>query len=613
MNGRSSVANGSSLETLAHLLTEKSSQASEHITLWHVLDGHGFDMGCFLACWRVWISQSEKDQRLFYTACLDTPSAIHAWLPDWVSDPILGSRAQLLARHWWGLLPGTHRLVFDEGRVQLTLHVGQGDRLQALCDRPFDAIHAVQGSGGCGDRPPSTADLHKLARLCRFGTRLVWQRTANPEQMCTPGKPWGQEAPEDPDSEWCVAVYRPTWPVGRSWRQGLPVERRQAVVIGAGLAGSAAAWSLAQRGWKVDVVDAGDAPAQGASGLPAGLFAPHVTSDDSPLSQLSRDGVRATRSRAEQLLKRGAEWAPSGVLEHHVETARSLPLTDDEIGGYGWLHDWSQEAKAEQLKASGLDNRRGLWHASAGWIRPSALVRAQLQHPRIHFRGGLRVHSLTRGSGVWYLWDANHQQILEAPVVVLAAGYAVRQLMATLPLPGFELPFHALRGQVTYGPLDALAAPAAARRPPWPVNGHGSFLSGIPDERGRLFWIVGSTFEREMAEPILKATDQYANLERLGTLLPPLEDAFNPAALAVQAWAGVRCTVPDRLPAVGALDPIHYPGLHILTGLGARGLTLSVLCGEVLAAQIEGEPWPTHTRLAKKLLVSRFVRSTSPS
>jgi tRNA 5-methylaminomethyl-2-thiouridine biosynthesis bifunctional protein len=40
--------------------------------------------------------------------------------------------------------------------------------------------------------------------------------------------------------------------------------------------------------------------------------------------------------------------------------------------------------------------------------------------------------------------------------------------------------------------------------------------------------------------------------------------------------------------------------------MGARGLTLSVLCGELLAALMHGEPWPTERKLVHSMLAERF-------
>jgi glycine/D-amino acid oxidase-like deaminating enzyme len=75
------------------------------------------------------------------------------------------------------------------------------------------------------------------------------------------------------------------------------------LVIGAGLSGAAVAYSLAKRGWAVTVIDQATGVGAGASGLPVGLAAPHVSPDDNILSRLTRAGVRATLQRAQALLK----------------------------------------------------------------------------------------------------------------------------------------------------------------------------------------------------------------------------------------------------------------------------------------------------------------------
>ena len=48
--------------------------------------------------------------------------------------------------------------------------------------------------------------------------------------------------------------------------------------------------------------------------------------------------------------------------------------------------------------------------------------------------------------------------------------------------------------------------------------------------------------------------------------------------------------------------------LHLLTGLGARGLTLAVLCGEIAAAQLHGEPLPVAASLARRLRADRWLQ-----
>src|SRR6185295_10215037 len=116
------------------------------------------------------------------------------------------------------------------------------------------------------------------------------------------------------------------------------------VVVGAGLAGAAVAASLARRGWQVLVLEAGAHPAAGASGLPAGVLAPHVSPDDALLSRLTRAGVRATWQQTRTMLSEGTDWCASGVLERRGADTARLPQ--------GWSAEGPNEswhASAEQL------------------------------------------------------------------------------------------------------------------------------------------------------------------------------------------------------------------------------------------------------------------------
>ncbi|HRF72942.1 MAG TPA: FAD-dependent oxidoreductase, partial [Accumulibacter sp.] len=67
------------------------------------------------------------------------------------------------------------------------------------------------------------------------------------------------------------------------------------MVIGAGLAGSSAAERLAARGWKITLIDAADAPGQGASGNLAGVLRPLPSLDDNRLAQLTRASFEHAR------------------------------------------------------------------------------------------------------------------------------------------------------------------------------------------------------------------------------------------------------------------------------------------------------------------------------
>ncbi|MGP1685199.1 MAG: FAD-dependent cmnm(5)s(2)U34 oxidoreductase, partial [Giesbergeria sp.] len=67
----------------------------------------------------------------------------------------------------------------------------------------------------------------------------------------------------------------------------------------------------------------------------------------------------------------------------------------------------------------------------------------------------------------------------------------------------------------------------------------------------------------------------------------------------------------DRLPIVGPVNAAALPGLWVCTAMGARGLTRAVLCGELLAAQLHGEPLPLETRLARAMSSERCLPETA--
>jgi tRNA 5-methylaminomethyl-2-thiouridine biosynthesis bifunctional protein len=380
----------------------------------------------------------------------------------------------------------------------------------------------------------------------------------------------------------------------------LPPDTRQALVIGAGLSGSAVAHSLAVRGWSVTVLDQAAGVGAGASGLPAGLAAPHVSPDDNVLSRITRAGVQATLLRAQTLLQSGTDWALTGVLEHNMGGKRRLPADSPD--------HHSTPATAAQVAAAGLPpDSPALWHAQAGWIRPRQLVAAQLQTPGVHVRWGQQVQGIERRGDEWAVTDAQGQTLGQAPWLVVASAFDSLALLR--PLPGFAVPLNPLRGQVSFGHMADLNEDQRQWLPPFPVNGHGSFISGVPTPEGPPGWFIGSTFERNCEQAPVREEDHAANQVRLDTLLPALGQAmagqFGPDR--VRGWAGLRCTLPNRLPAVGPIDRQRMPGLWMSAGMGARGISLAVLCGELLAAWMNQEPLPLPDALAKHLAAERFV------
>ena len=492
-------------------------------TSWCVAQGE-FNLPAFLATWRAWKLDPQRSGHLHVLARSPHAEFVHAACRAAPADVL--DLAQQVADQSWGLLPGLHRLRFAQGRVTLTLCIGESPE--------FDPLLRQHPTGPCvpiGHLPPESA--------------------------------------------------------------------RTVTVIGSGVAGAGTARALAERGWRVTVLDAASLPAAGASGVPVGVIAPHTSHDDSAVSRLTRAGQRLMRHTLQTWLVQGTDWAPTGVLERRLpgKTRRGgVPLT--------WLNEYANVAQDWTLTAPPPAPDDAYWHAKGAWLRPSQLVAALLDHPNIRWQGNTQADRLKHVGAAWHVMQG--QTVLaQSSRVVIAAGPGSSALVATATSNGSSPRINPVRGQLSWGLMADM--PHGTPLPPSPVNGNGAFVHGVPSEDGPA-WFVGSTFDRGNDQAEVLAADHQDNHGRLAALLPDTAQALAPVfndLTHLRAWAGIRCGTPDRFPVVGAVP--HAPeGLWVSAAMGSRGLTLALLCGEILAARWQGEPLPVEAKLAKALDAARY-------
>lgn len=643
--------------------------ANQHA--WRILEtgqSHGLN---FLLTWDAWRADPQRPRSLHYVAIVASAPDPN-WFetrarhqPDWAE---LAPLAQQLADQCFGLLPGFHRLEFEQGHVLLTLCIGALKPM--LREQRFlaDSVFLVSPDSPPGSPldslPASLPDspgwdrwtTQSLARCCRRGTHLAASdmSPALQQALSQSGFEMRPAVPAAGRSELiCSGIYNPRWePKTSRNRSAIRAQLPDScVVIGAGLAGASVAQALARRGWQVKVLDAASTPAAGASSLPVGLMVPHVSADDSPRSRLSRAGIRLMLNQARALLLDGQDWKLSGVLQRlrdappgassDASSDAPSPVSTDASMGLPPLWSvqglaWSQPCNNRLADTPWGDGPArpspALWHGKAGWIKPQPLIKAWLAQPGVQFRGNSSVASIRRRGGDWVLSDAAGCELACAKVVVLAAATGSTELLNLLAgLEGLsdiprEVPaLHAIPGQISW----AMQRDAdTAVLPAYPVNGLGHLIAQVPftadaatGSQEGLAWFSGATFESQqvggsVAAPLRadnhanNRANHRANHERLKVLLPAcaraLADVFD--ADQVQAWRNTRCATADRLPVLGPLMGGDAPTLWISTALGSRGLSLSVLCAELLAARLSGEPWPIEARLAGMIDSSRKNR-----
>lgn len=217
------------------------------------------------------------------------------------------------------------------------------------------------------------------------------------------------------------------------------------------------------------------------------------------------------------------------------------------------------------------------------------------------------VQHLTSVDGVWQLWAADGTLLAQTSHLVLAnAGDAPRLVAsAAQAVPGITrlAALTCLRGQVSW---DLHPRPDTAGLPRFPVNGAGSVIAHVPHPTGTA-WYAGATYESADQTPEGPAPAHAHNQAQMARLLPASHAmlATGLSTGTAQCWQGTRWATSDRLPLVGRLHAEGSPGLWVSTAMGSRGLTYAVLCAELIAAQLGGEPAPLPHRLARLVAADR--------
>jgi tRNA 5-methylaminomethyl-2-thiouridine biosynthesis bifunctional protein len=244
--------------------------------------------------------------------------------------------------------------------------------------------------------------------------------------------------------------------------------------------------------------------------------------------------------------------------------------------------------------------------------------------------GNAQVSSLEKQDGQWRLLNAQGHELCSAHRVVFAnAGGALPLLLSMQnqhsdgvnKLSIHRLPStQAMRGLLSWGVHASAQKSAQMQFPNRPVNGSGSVIPWVPLDAGlgssteiNQAWYVGSSYQNDKETEREDAANHLSNLERLKQLIPKLGAELAPEFQpeVVRTWKNTRCVTLDRLPLVGPLLNADHPSLWICAGMGSRGMSFSVLCAELLAAQWGNEPLPVSATLAQSLYALRG-RGTKP-
>lgn len=489
--------------------------------------------------------------------------ALSAW-------PELAGAAEALLAAWPERTPGFHRLDLPAFNAVLDLAVGEVDRALAQWTGRADAWFLDGFAPSTNPAMWSDAVMDGIAARSAPGARVATftvagsVRRALAERGFEVGKRPGHGRKRERLEAW------------------LPEAADEAVassvaVIGAGIAGAALARAFADLGLKATVVEA-DRPGAGASGFPAALVTPRLDAGNADIAALFAQALERARTLYAAV--------PGAILAEGVLQLEQQPRDASRFGKIAGQPVWPDGAMAavDAGTASGRAGETvggGLFMARALALRPASVLERWLDEAD---RITAEVASVEPHDDRWRLVDGAGGTIVEADVVVIAAGWGAAGLWP-------EGPLSPVRGQADWvGGVDV--GPVA-----W-----GGYA--VPTGEGVLF---GATHDRGETAADVRPADSARNLAVLAARLPELAARVE-AAGPRQARAAVRATTPDRLPLAGAVP--GRPGLFVLGGLGSRGFCAAPLLAEHVAAVAVGGASPLPRDLAARVDPARSSRTS---
>ncbi|GLZ40457.1 FAD-dependent oxidoreductase [Actinokineospora sp. NBRC 105648] len=347
------------------------------------------------------------------------------------------------------------------------------------------------------------------------------------------------------------------------------------VVVGAGVYGAAVAASLARRGARVTVVDAG-APAGGTSGA---TFSWTNSCGKQPRTyhDLSVAGMDAHRRLAADA--RGDWYHEDGNLEWAADDAgrEELRRKVDGVLDYGYEARWIDRAEALALEP-GLDPGRvpadGIAHfPREGWVEPTGLIN----------------HLLATARGVEVVRDDAVVDLEVTTVAVQAVRLASGRTMSVdavvdcagpqaariAALAGLDLPMRNTRGVlVRIAPVEGAVSRVV----------HAPEVHARPDVHGR---VLLHSLEIDRAARVTETGEVDVELSAIDTVVEAGRALYPSLRTATvhSVKVGERPIPDDGLPVLGravALPNFHFAVSH-------SGATLAVHAGDLVAAEVLGE------------------------
>ena len=340
------------------------------------------------------------------------------------------------------------------------------------------------------------------------------------------------------------------------------------VIIGAGVAGLAIGWRLAEAGQEVTVLERAQ-PGTGATWASAGMLA--VTAEALDASPDERDFSNYSSSLWPGFAK---SIEDSSGLDIGYRRAGALLLAEDEIA----LSRLGRQAGGSGRELLSVDRVRALAPLATGNIAGA------LWSP-----GDATVDNRTLGPALARAFQKAGGQLVTNEAVVRIERREGRAAIAHTPFGLYHADAFVLAAGAWSGMLEETIAPVA------PVKGQMILLSPPPGAvpPGPVIWgagiyavprgeglAIGATVEEAGFDTAVTDMARETLHQAAARLMPDLKHWT-----VSDQWAGLRPRAPDGLPLLG---PTAVDGLWLASGQYRNGILFAPAIGENVAGQILG-------------------------
>ena len=450
--------------------------------------------------------------------------------------------ARYLVEAYPPLVAGWHRRIFDGGRVQLSVYYGDvRDCLADLDQQQRRGVDAWFLDGFAPRRNPAMWRPELFETMGRLSVRHATVTTFTAAGEVRRGLANSGFEVRRVDQR----PHKRHSTVGIFAGPGRPFSPPPEVaVLGAGLAGTATARALAEKGIAACVVDNGQGIAQGASGIPAAVLHPRLSSEPSTLATYRIHAFAFAAHRCSRL----AGTRASGALQ--------IP---------GPSIDADKMLRIASVTPTGIvehvDPDRASEHAGL-----------TLREPALFFPAALTVDGRRLSEAL-----CASRRIEIAPASTADSVPVVRATGPDLDALD-DLEVTGLVGQI-----DRFGCNRPSRLP---IVGHGTFVPASAS-----MW-AGATYEYR---PWTTRDATSANAERFRRLF-----GIAPGN-SLERFRGIRAVTSDRLPVVG-----YDRGVWLNLGHGSHGTTSAILGAEIIASAIAGEVAPVSSDILELVRPDRF-------